>query len=399
MGISAIDIFVLILLFLLLFDVVTRKNSATIHLYPRLSVPVILYIEMCIVTLLWAPQFDLAVMQIVEMLKLFVLYLVLANYIRHPHDLKRVIWALAITVGMQGMIALLQTITGGTLGLAFFGEAYIPDGKGAGPWRVMGTLGHPNRLAMYLEILLPVCFALFLIETKKFKKIIVTGIMGLGLVALIMTGSRGAWLSFMFAMAILLYYLLKSKRIRWKTLLWPAFITLLLLIVVSFVFSDMIYERIYGDDYGSAMSRIPMMRIAFNLIQDNPIGGVGINNYAEVMRQYNDSILGLQFDSISRPVHNMYLLVWGETGVIGFAALVLLLFMLIKTLRTTLKSKNKIIAIVNMSLLAGIGALCLHGLVDKHPPSGYPLFYIILAMAAASMHIMETATLSLDGDL
>ena len=383
MGISAIDIFVFILFFLLIFDTVTQKSRRDIHLFPRISVPAVLYIQVCILTLLWAPKFDLAIMEIVEMIKLFFMYLILANYLQRPDDLKQIVWLLALTVGLQGVIALLQTLTGGTLGLAFLGEADV-SGPGVGPWRVMGTLGHPNRLAMYLEILLPVCFALFLIESRKTCRMWVAGIIGLGLIALIMTGSRGAWISFVFAMAILFFFLLKSKRIRWKALIAPAFVTLLLLIVVSFIFSDMIQERIYGDDYGSAMSRIPMMHIAFNLIRDNPIGGVGINNYAEVMRQYNDSILGLQFETISRPVHNMYLLVLGETGAIGLIAMLFLLAVLIKTLLNTLKSKNSIIAIINMSLLAGIGAMCLHGLVDKHPPSGYPLFYIIMAIAAAS---------------
>ncbi|MDZ7724656.1 MAG: O-antigen ligase family protein [candidate division KSB1 bacterium] len=389
MGISAIDIFVLILLFLRLFELAVRKPNVDMHFYPRLSVPAILYIQACIITLLWAPQFDLAIMQIVEMIKLFFMYLVLANYLEKPQDLRFLVWMLALTVGMQGMIALLQTVTGGTLGLAFFGEASI-DGPGAGPWRVMGTLGHPNRLAMYLEILLPLCVALFFIETRKLYKFALTAIIGLGLIALIMTGSRGAWVSFVFAMGVLFFFLLKSRRVRWKALVGPAFLTLFLLIVVSFVFSDMIYQRFYGEDHGSAMSRIPMMRIAFNLITDNPIGGVGINNYQEVMRQYNDSILGLQFETISRPVHNMYLLVMGETGVIGFSMLMLLMIMLIKGLLQTLKSGHKTIAVINMALLAGIGAMCLHGLVDKHPPSGYAPFYIIMAIAAASSHMQTT---------
>jgi len=386
MGISAVDIFALMLFFLLMVEL-AGKRKTTFNFYPRLAVPTILYIEVCVLTLLWAPQMDLAVMEIYTMAKLFFIFIILANQIRDVQDIRRVAWALALIVGLESFIGVLQMIKGGTLGLAFLGEPVIRE-EGAGPWRVMGTMGHPNRLAMFLEILLPMCFALFLIEKQKLMRFLAISIFGLGIVALIMTGSRGAWVSFTFALAILFYFAIKSKAMKFSSLIGPGIAALILITVMAFAFSDMIEERLYGEDHGSAMSRIPMMQIALNLIQDHPIGGVGINNYAEVMQQYNDTILGRRFGTISRPVHNMYLLVIGETGFLGFGMLLSMMIMFGKTLLKSIKSDNRIISLVNIALLAGFGAMCLHGLVDKHPPGGYLYFYVMMAMAASSYYMV-----------
>ncbi len=386
MGVSAVDIFALMLFFLLILEL-AGKRKTTFYFYPRLAIPTILYIEVCVLTLLWAPRMDLAVMQIYTMLKLFFLFLVLANHIRDVQDIRLLAWALAFIVGLQSFIGVLQMIKGGTLGLAFFGEPVIRE-EGAGPWRVMGTLGHPNRLGMFLEILLPMCFALFLIEKQKLMRFFAISVFGLGIVALIMTGSRGAWVSFTFALAILFYFAIKSKAMRFSSLIGPGIAALILITIMTFAFSDMIEERLYGEDHGSAMSRIPMMQIAFNLIQDHPIGGVGINNYAEVMQQYNDTILGRRFGTIPRPVHNMYLLVIGETGLLGFGMLLSMMIMFGATLLKSIKSENRTISLINIALLAGLGAMCVHGMVDKHPPGGYIYFYVMMAIAASSYYIV-----------
>ncbi|NOY59308.1 MAG: hypothetical protein GXO75_10345 [Calditrichaeota bacterium] len=141
-GISLQDIFVLLLIFLWLVDAASKEDAA-FHFYPRLTIPAILYFEACLLTLVWAPRLDLATMEIVRMAKVFILYFVLANQIRDRTDLKIVAWALIASVAFEGFIAVLQTVKGGTIGLDFLGEAYLPDIDRSKLWRVMGTLGHP----------------------------------------------------------------------------------------------------------------------------------------------------------------------------------------------------------------------------------------------------------------
>ncbi|MBN1482210.1 O-antigen ligase domain-containing protein [candidate division KSB1 bacterium] len=382
-GISLTDILLLILLFLWLLELASKDRPYAIF-YARLTVPALLYIEAAALTLLWAPRLDLAIMEVFRMIKVCALYFILLNHLRDERDLRLAMWALIATVAFESMIAGLQIVKGGLLGLEFLGEAPAdPDGD-ASLWRVMGTLGHPNKLATFIESLLLLCVGAFLIEKKKWLKIASLSITGLGLVTLIMTGTRGAWVGFVAAFITFLFFAVRNKHIDIKLILKPAIIVVLLMLMIGLSFSGMLTERIFGDDYGSAESRIPMFQIAFNIISAHPVGGVGINNYQVNMREYNDSVRAMRYTTIPRPVHNMYLLVMGETGLIGFAAMMLLLLSFISILVKTAASSSPQLAVIAICILSGVAAFCVHGLVDKHPPGGYAPFYAMMAVGASA---------------
>ncbi|MBN1559451.1 O-antigen ligase family protein [candidate division KSB1 bacterium] len=382
-GVSITDIFILGLLFIWLIEMSTNDEPYAVF-FSRITIPAILYIEAAALSMLWAPRIDLAFMEVFRMIKVFMLFFILLNNIRDQRDIRLAMWVLISTVALESIVAGLQILKGGRLGLAFLGEAPPdPDGN-ASLWRVMGTLGHPNKLATFLELLLPLTMGAFLIEKKLWLKMTTVGILGLGLITLIMTGCRGAWIGFVVAFLIFVVFSLRNRHIKAKRLLKPVVLALLLMTMVAVAFSDMLTERVFGDDYGSAESRIPMYQIAINVIAANPIGGVGINNYQVNMREYNDSVRAMRYTTIPRPVHNMYLLVAGETGFIGFTAMIVMLISLINLLVKTASSSSSFLAIISICILGGVCAFCVHGLVDKHPPGGYAPFYAMMALASSA---------------
>ncbi len=385
LGISLTDIILIVLLIWWLIEVVSNDNIR-IRYFARIIVPAILYLEACMLTLLWAPRMDLASMELVQMAKVLLLFFVLANQIRNQSDLKLIIWAFVLTVGFESLIAVLQTATGHSLSLGFLGEAEKNAQAAGRLWRVGGTLGHPNRLAMFLELLLPLCLGLVFWENLKWKKLIAFAVFGMGVISLISTGSRGGWIGLMFSMVILFYYLIVTKRVQTRSIIGPVLISVIILSVIGYYSSEMIERRLTGDDYGSAESRIPMFKTAFALIADKPVGGVGINNYQVVMKKYNTAVESLRYKSIDRPVHNMYLLILGESGFIGFITFGILTIYLFFIVIKAIRSPNKIVSIVSMCLYGGFFAFYLHGLVDKHPPGGYSLFYAMMAIAASGYY-------------
>ena len=130
-----------------------------------------------------------------------------------------------------------------------------------------------------------------------------------------------------------------------------------------------------------------MIKIAINVISAHPVGGVGINNYQVNMREFNDAIESLRYTTIPRPVHNMYLLVAGETGFIGFFMMMLTLIALVGVLLKTAASPVPLLSVTSICILGGVCAFCIHGLVDKHPPGGYAPFYAMMAVAASAFII------------
>ena len=132
-----------------------------------------------------------------------------------------------------------------------------------------------------------------------------------GAIALILTGSRGAWMG---AFISFIIFGTVSFRRGWLQLRILT-ISVAIGILISLAFYTPIYQRVFGDDAGSATGRIPQYQVAFQIIRDHPIFGVGANNYPAIQQSY----LGLNpNNTVFRwAVHNKYLLVWAETGFFG----------------------------------------------------------------------------------
>lgn len=386
MGISVRDILVLMLLLWWIVDTVAAKNKR-FHFHPRITVAALCYLEVCIVTLLWAPRMDLAMLEIVHMAKILFMYFVVANLLFDQGDIRYVLWALVGTVLLESGLAILQLTTGQSLALDLFGELQVHTGEFGRLDRVGGTLGHPNRLAMYLEFLLPLCFGLSLLEQKRSLKVLSALIFALGFTAMILTGSRGGWIAVAVSLFLFFYWLVRNRHLSLWSVFKLAVFFILIVCCLLLLFYEKIEKRLFGEDNDSAISRIPMFQIAWSVIKDHPLGGVGINNYAVNMREYNDTLIGRRFKTISRPVHNMYLLVAGETGLVGLAVIFWLLISVVLVLKKCMQASSMFISIAAISLLSGLCAYFVHGLVDKHPPGGNALFFLFLALAA-SLHVL-----------
>jgi len=391
-GISLSDLFLFGLLLVNFLEMAIQKKT-TAAFFAVISVPAILYFEMAVLSMVWAPRLDLAFMEVFRMFKVLLFYFVLIANVRSARDLRLVLWVLCASLAFQSIIAMLQTWKGGLLGLSFLGEAVPDPDRDVTVWRVMGTLGHPNKLATFVELLISICLALFVIEKSKLKFFSFVIFLA-AMMTLIMTGSRGAWISVMLAFVIFFILGILNPKIQLKSLVKPLLILMVVLVIASAAFFDMLKERISGDDYGSAMSRIPMIHIALNVISAHPFTGVGINNYQEKMREYNNSLLARQFTTIPRPVHNMYLLVAGELGIFGFFFMLWMVLAGIFVLLDIVASPNPFYALTAISLFCGIAAFSVHGMVDKHPPGSYVLFYVLLALAAATARLHKTTVVA-----
>jgi len=388
LGISLRDVFVILLLIWWIIEM-TTSEEITFRFFARVTLPAIIYIEACLLTFLWAPRLDLAILEIVQMVKVFVLYFVVANEIRDKSDLKLVIWMLCLTVAFESTIAAIQIVTGKSLSLGFLGELQIRERDVSKVMRAGGTLGHPNRLAMFLEFLLPLVFGAFLLEKRALYRMVAIGIFALGIAAMVMTGSRGGWGAMLVSIIIFFWLLIRNRHIAARQIFGPAFVTIMMMFMIYLIFSDTIHRRLFGEDYGSAMSRIPMFQIAFSIIESHPVGGVGINNYAVVMREYNNTILGRRFRTIPRPVHNLYLLITGETGFIGLITFLILVFAVLRILAQTIWSPDVQLSIIAISIFSGFIAFFVHGFVDKHPAGSNPLFYLLMALAVAAFSLAK----------
>ena len=128
------------------------------------------------------------------------------------------------------------------------------------------------------------------------------------------------------------------------------------------MFSNRIISRLAMSDYGSAYARIPMAKVALNMIIHNPVIGVGLNNYTEVMYQYG---LGKLLPGQTCGVHNAFLFMCAEIGIIGLIIFLYLWFIAYKRLLFCYKNSSAYIWKTSASLLCGFTALFIHANVEQ----------------------------------
>lgn len=386
-NLSLSDVLLLMLYILWFVEIFTTKNTG-IRLFPRTTIPAIIYWEIALLSLTQVTKMNIAVFELYAMFKAFLMYLYIVNNVKDWNDIKIIAWIFMVTVILESVIGILQYTTGSSLDLKFFGELGAEAGEDD-LRRVGGTLGHPNRLAMYLELFLPLSVVLFFWFHDVRARLVSISAFTLGFVAMILTGSRGAWLSFFFSMLMLLYVLVKRNFIHIRRLIKPTVFILLAMSAILFVYWSYLEERLMGDDRGSAVGRIPMYEIAITMIEANPVLGVGLNNYAEVMQDYNQTVSGMQF-RMRRPVHNIYLLIAGETGLLGLAAFLWFSLAFFSEAKKAIRARLLPGSLFAAGLLAGLIAFYLHGFVDKHLPGGSMLFYFLVGYLVAISKITTT---------
>ena len=87
-----------------------------------------------------------------------------------------------------------------------------------------------------------------------------------------------------------------------------------------------VQNRLFAEDYGAAYSRIPMMKVAITMIKDHSFLGIGLNNYTKEAHNYAPYY---SFEA-NYPVHNIFLLISAETGILSGLCFLIFIILVIK---------------------------------------------------------------------
>ncbi|MDD3679570.1 MAG: O-antigen ligase family protein [Candidatus Shapirobacteria bacterium] len=181
-----------------------------------------------------------------------------------------------------------------TLGIAkmsLFGRLFV---------RPMATFSHPNSLAGF--VLLSVIIFWFFKENLK-KSLGAIFYLGLAIIStvLVIAFSGAVWLALIFGLWFFL--IIRTKEIYWK----------IALIFLSGLFALGIYYFGLVESW-SVLERLLLIKNAWRLIIDRPLFGWGLGNFIPAQGQIFFSRGSFNF---YQPVHNLFLLVTVEAGVLG----------------------------------------------------------------------------------
>jgi O-antigen ligase len=175
----------------------------------------------------------------------------------------------------------------------------------------------------------------------------------LGVLALILTFSRGGWISFAVAGLVFTLLALHRRWLRWQHVFW----LIIVLSLLFFLFREPILLRLFGDDAGSAAARRPLNIIALNMIRAHPWIGVGINNFMAVVQDY---LTPETYGAWLASVHNKYLLVWSETGILGILSYLLFFLAISKAAWRVWKRGDRLLSPLALAFMAAILGRMVH---------------------------------------
>ncbi len=243
-----------------------------------------------------------------RMMKTQILILLTLLFVTSKKRVNILVWVIALSIGFYGIKGGFFTIiTGGT-------------------FRVWGPIGSfiegNNELALALIMILPLMRYLHIIQENNKIKLALLCSMGLVVIAIVASYSRGAFLA---AGTMLLFIWLKSS----KKVLTGGILIVAVMAILAFMPSEW-FDRMstieeYQEDR-SAMGRINAWNFAYNLALDRPIVGGGFNAfipdlflvYAPVPTDYHDA-------------HSIYFEVLGEHGFVGLFIFLLMGFLVLYT--------------------------------------------------------------------
>jgi len=363
--ISLIDI-PMIALYLLWFIDSLNQQKKVMNWFPAFTIPFIGFISLSLLSLLQANHVELGLFQILVLIKRLLLVFYIGNHVKDERTVKWILIALFLGCSLESGIGLAQYIKGGKIGLYLLGERpddidLLSTGAFENIARVTGTFWHSNGFAFYLQMIIPLGIGVILLGSTGTYRIVISILMILGFIILILTLSRGAWISFMVSIIFVVWHYLKRIRAKISNMIPRLMIAMIVLIFAAMLFGGTIYHRFVSNDHGSAESRVLMMKTALNIISHHPLIGIGVNNYVETMIHYD--VTG---DSFSRcqPVHNLFLLIAAECGLIGLICFVWALIAAMRMGLKALKFKNNFYAGIIIGMVAGLLGLIGHAQVD-----------------------------------
>ncbi len=214
---------------------------------------------------------------------------------------------IAASLIWQSVVVFLQFLSQRSLGLWILGERTFntttPDIAhfelfGYQLLRPYGTFSHPNVLGAFLTV-----YLIMLTATKPARLTTLSTI-----AATLISFSKGA------IFALFSAFITTSKNLRQLA-------TGAVILVISVI---VFFKLISTSQVASLAERLTLIQAAFNLALKNPLFGIGSNNFIIELAKLD--LTSISQIRLLQPVHNIFLLILVENGLVGLLAFSLVLF-------------------------------------------------------------------------
>ncbi len=346
---------------------------------------VILFIIL-VLSIMNAVDLGAGVKKLIYLVNLSVIFIMVKDLVKDKEYLRKIIKAVLISFGLVFLITLLQLISvyfftigrfwdwwAGHISYNFYGENLKQIVKNTNAWfaaspsgpsviRFFGSFTDPHSFALYLLLVCPFLYVFIFpilkdikVKWKDFRKIrfnkwFLGVVFILTLFFIILSGTRGIWITAMcgFVAAIFLFIIRKDLH-RSVSYILLTILIFIAMIPIASIFTTipqfkektdpdaaLILKRlssILDINETSNQGRIYIWKKTLESIKKSPLLGVGIGNFPIVLEQ------DIKLAKAGSSAHNLYLNFAAEGGILSFLMVVLIFLEILIVIFKVLKSE------------------------------------------------------------
>lgn len=324
----------------------------------------------------------------------YVIFLVIfaasLTFINTPKRLRKIVFTIIIFAALMAFYGILQNLAQAE---AIYGL------RPAGFANPFSSYVNRHHFAAFMEMTIGLTLGILFIQgTKKDKFLLLIIAVILMGIAIVMTGSRGGFISLIGVMGLLVLLMVvygdkkhpKEKRTFFnkKNIIIIGSSVLLVLILFSITIwlgAGSAVERGVGlqvSDPDFSTGRIHFWSTTLQIIRDNPVLGTGLDAFGVSFTKYDtwNGVYRLEY------AHNDYLQTLSDSGIVGFIFIILFIFLLFKQgLKIINNSHDRFRRGTAMGALAGCFGIIIHSLFDfPLRTNANSLFFLVLAAIAVN---------------
>ncbi|MBI2641137.1 O-antigen ligase family protein [Candidatus Roizmanbacteria bacterium] len=277
---------------------------------------VVFLIVLLAINLLFSLSKEISIYRDIKIIELFIVFAIAAKHILQE---KIILFAFAISALTELLLSILQLVYKHSLqGIFYFlGERFFTLStpgiakaslEGVEMLRPYGTFSHPNSLAGFYLL---VYFFFLARKTSPTTSVLRTTLLFVCSLLVLFSFSKVAIFVFVTLNAV---YVFRSRL--YQSCRFCMISRLGILTLVSLLFLSATTDPL------SAQKRLTLLKNAFSIVMSQPFFGVGLGNYLLAQNQFAQNYPTF----LNQPVHNIFLLLLSEFGIILFGMLIVILF-------------------------------------------------------------------------
>jgi O-antigen ligase len=306
-----------------------------------------------------------------------VIFYVAVDLLRKPHDFRTV---LAGFVAGSTVFAIMN-LGAWVIALA----THVEINLGNAPEALYTS---PNSVTMFLEPAVTLAAGFALYSDNRRDRTAAFLCLPFLLASMVATLSRAGLLT-LAVLALVVVLTMRSRRLK-LGLLGALAIGGVAILQIPFVAKRMAHQFDPSYPYNTFENRLEIWKDTLHMLRDHPIFGAGLRAYAIVMRRY----VTTPTHQPELYAHNIFLSMWAEIGLLGLAAFVVLLGMLLWRGWSSFSKAEGFARALLWGTAAAFLAITVHGLFDT-PYYGNDLsveFWILAALEVAIIASMSLRT-------